>query len=87
MFIFFVDSKAAFDTADRRKLGEILEKIGIKEHLRRRIMETRNIIKSGKNKTKEFGVSQRCPKSPTLFNIYIMDLEKEMRKEQTGGVI
>lgn len=25
--------------------------------------------------------------SPTLFNIYIMDLEEEMRKKQTGGVV
>lgn len=24
--------------------------------------------------------------SPTLFNIYVMDLEQEMKKEQTGGV-
>lgn len=23
---------------------------------------------------------------PTLFNIYAMDLEEEMRKEQTGGI-
>lgn len=25
--------------------------------------------------------------SPTLFNIYITDLEAEMRKEQTGGIV
>lgn len=25
--------------------------------------------------------------SPTLFNVYIMDLEEKMRKEQTGGIV
>lgn len=25
--------------------------------------------------------------SPTLFNLYISDLEEEMRREQTGGVV
>jgi len=28
-----------------------------------------------------------CPMSPTLFNIYLMDLETELRKEQEGGVV
>lgn len=27
-----------------------------------------------------------CPLSPILFNIYLKDLEEEMRKEQKGGV-
>lgn len=34
----------------------------------------------------ERGVQQGCQMSPTLFNIYVMNLEEEMRKEQTGGV-
>jgi len=80
---------------DRGKLGEMLRKAGVKERLRRRIMETyketRNIIKIGEEITGEFwtkeGVRQGCPLSPTLFNTYIMDLESEMEKEQTGGIV
>lgn len=53
--------------------------------------ETKNIVKIGNRKSKEFwtksGVRRGCPISPTLFNIYIMDLEREMKQEQTGGVV
>lgn len=53
--------------------------------------ETRNIIKVGNRKTEKFwtknGVRQECSMSSTLFNIYVMDLEAEMRKEQTGGIV
>lgn len=95
IFAFFADLKAAFDKVDRRKLGEILKRIKIGERLRKRIMETyketKNTVKAGKRKSEEFwtstGVRQGCPMSPTLFNIYIMDLEAEMRKEQTGGIV
>lgn len=91
----FIDLKAAFDKVDRRKMGEMMKKAGIGEQLRRRIMETyketKNKVKVGNRRTEEFwtesGVRQGCPMSPTLFNMYIMDLEAEMRKEQTGGIV
>lgn len=92
IFVFFADLKTAFDKVDRVKLAERLKMAEISEKLRR-IMEiykeTKNIIKIGKRKTEEFwtknGVRQDCPVSSMLFNIYIMDLEEELKKEQTGG--
>ncbi|KAM0724673.1 LINE-1 reverse transcriptase-like protein [Formica fusca] len=95
IFAMFIDLKAAFDKVDRMKMGEMMKKAGIGEHLRRRIMETyketKNKVKVGNRRTEEFwtesGVRQGCPMSPTLFNMYIMDLEAEMRKEQTGGIV
>lgn len=93
IFAFFADLKAAFDKVDRQELNKRMKGIGIEDQLRRRVMEvyreTKNTVRE--RKTEEFwterGVRQGCPKSPTLFNVYIMDVEEEMRKEQTGGVI
>jgi len=53
--------------------------------------EMRNIIRIGDKKSEEFwtvrGLKQRCPLSPMLFNIYVLDLEEEMEKEQIRGVV
>lgn len=95
IFAFFADLKAAFDKIDRTKLEEMLKRAGISLRLRRRIMETyretKNVIKVGSKRSKIFWttkrVRQRCPMSPVLFNIYLRDLEEEMRKEQTGNVV
>lgn len=46
--------------------------------------ETKNKVKVGNRRTKFWtrsGVRQECPMSATLFNVYMMDLEAEMRKE------
>lgn len=97
VFAFFADLKAAFDKVNRIKLQEMLRKVGIEEKLRKRIIETyketKNMARIGERKSEEFwtrkGLRQGCPMnpSPMLFNIYIMDLEEEMRKEQIEGVV
>ena len=95
VFAFFADLKAAFDKVDRAEMEEMMKKAEIGKRLRERIMETyeetRSVIRIGDRKSEEFwtrsGVRQGCPLSPMLFNIYMMDLEGEMRKEQTGGVV
>lgn len=89
-----MDLKEAFDKVDRGKLNESMKRTGVEDKLRRRIMETyrktRNIVRIGDKKTKEVwtekGVKQGCPLSPTLFNIYVTDLEDKMKKEQLGGI-
>lgn len=58
IFVFFANLKVAFDKIDRKKLNKIMEKIGMENNLKRRIMETYretvNVVKVGDRKTEEF---------------------------------
>lgn len=95
VFAYFADLKAAFDRVDRKVLRKRMREIGVSNRLKEKIMETyketRNVVKVGGKCTEEFwtkkGVRQGCPISLTLFNIYLADLEEEMRKGQIGRVV
>ncbi|XP_020285268.1 golgin subfamily A member 6-like protein 6 [Pseudomyrmex gracilis] len=86
----FIDLKAAFDNVDRKKLWKILEKKGISEGLIKRMKniyaETEVMIRTEKSLIKSFlvnkGVRQGCVLSPTLFNLYVADLEEELREQE-----
>lgn len=87
IFAFFVDLKAEFDKMDKQKRFRILEELGINKKLREEIRETyrgsKNVVKVGEQKSKEFYNIQgeaELSLSSTLFNVYIADLEREMRK-------
>ena len=91
----FVDYKAAFDTVDRNVLWKIMERKGVNKWLIGRIKdiykETKNVVRVGDRKSEVFwtvrGVRQGCPLSPTLFAIYISEIDEILEKAQTGGIL
>lgn len=87
LFTRFVDIKVAFDGVDRMQLMKSLKEMKVDGNLRRRIKEiykeTRNILKRKDEEKEGFwtqrGVRQECSLSLTLFNVYLADLEEELK--------
>ena len=78
IYFFFIDYAKAFDCVDHNKLWEILEEMGIPDHL---TCLLRNLyagqearVRTGHGKADWFqigkGVHQGCIFSPCLFNLY-----------------
>ena len=74
-----IDLKKAFDTVNRKKLWEILERIGISKYLIEGLKcmyeKTRARVRTEKGLTEDFwielGLRQGCVLSPILFCLYI----------------
>lgn len=94
VYALFIDLKAAFDNVDRDKLWDILKNKGVEKNLANRIKKmyehTEATVRTKDGVTRGFmvnkGVRQGCVMSPTLFNLYIADLDRELEKRGIGGV-
>ena len=90
-----MDLKSAFDTVNRDKLWQIMEKHSLGKKLIIRIKElykeTACKIEVDEKQSNIFwtnkGLRQGCPLSPLLFAIYIADYEKILREAQDGGIM
>lgn len=90
MYTCFIDLSAAFDTINRQKLMNKLQRLGLSDKIVNIIegiyKHTYSTIWDGKNISQVFqtnlGVRQGCILSPLLFSIYLNDLNESI----PGGV-
>ena len=95
LYTFFADLKSAFDNLDRETLWEVMERRGIDKELVKKIQEvyeeTVCAVKVNEKVSKQFwtvkGVRQGCPLSPSLFAIYIAEIDEKLAAAQMGGVV
>ena len=87
----FVDLGKAFDTLPKKELLERMQHIGVSKKAYRLYEQVMCRLKTthgfSKSFTSNMGVKQGCPLCPTLFGIYIDELEELIQEYITYGGI
>ena len=87
----FVDFKKAFDTVPRPELMDRMHQIGVPLSIQHGVQKLYEQVlcklrmKDGFSESfvSNMGVKQGCPLSPTLFGLYIDELEEVITKQST----
>jgi sorting nexin-29 len=95
LFACFIDLSKAFDTINRDRLWSRLDKIGIRGRMLQALKSyyetVRECVKTAAGLTGAFdsrlGVKQGCPLSPTLFGLYIDELEPCLRSAVANTMV
>lgn len=90
LYTCFVDFKKAYDSVPRELLWTKLERLGVHgwflDGIKALYADVPMAVKTAQGLTACFesvmGVKQGCPLSPTLFGLYLDDLEEAMRAKQ-----
>ena len=90
LYTCFVDFRKAYDSVPRDLLWTKLERLGVHgwflDGIKALYADVPMVVKTAHGQTASFqsvmGVKQGCPLSPTLFGLYLDDLEEAMRAEQ-----
>uniref|UniRef100_T1IQ87 Reverse transcriptase domain-containing protein n=1 Tax=Strigamia maritima TaxID=126957 RepID=T1IQ87_STRMM len=81
--------KTAFDRVNRRLLMEKLWSLGVTSRMLRKIeeiyRETRNVVAKSSPHSSFPRVRQDCPLSPSLFAVFINDIERNWETRKIGG--
>ncbi|KAM7281199.1 hypothetical protein ISCGN_006048 [Ixodes scapularis] len=92
LFLAFLDLDKAYDAVPHQRLWDKMEKSGLEEESVEllksfyRGCEASYTLENYKSKPVpiSIGLRQGCPLSPTLFNVYINDLLKQLEEEGAG---
>ena len=90
LYTFFIDFKTAFDSVNRTKLFQTLNRMNIPRSLIgviARMYKNTGYMIGEKSFQSYRGLKQGCPLSPILFALYITGLEKALQGNQSGGVL
>lgn len=90
IYALFIDMKAAYDMVERKGMSRIGIRLDVVKPISDIYTESKSIVLIGRTVGRYWiqrGLRQVCSLSPTLFSVYIADIEEFMLKGRNGGIV